>query len=90
MKLLTLVCEGPDCTRVFTQKRSNQFYCCEKCQKRAKSRRSAEQCKSTRQEIISTFGTTPRESLAAVNAKARAEGLTYGQYMHKHGYDGWF
>ena len=60
-------------------------YCCDDCRKIANGRKNPDNPQSRQGR-----GSKPKLSLAEANALARSEGLTYGQYYNKHGYDGYF
>ena len=90
---LRRICENPKCFKEFIASRGNQRYCCEACSKHvqylAKKQRDFE-ARNNPSAKYKPRGTKPRISLAEANALARAEGLSYGRYYNKYGYDGWF
>lgn len=68
-----LICDG--CGKQFTANRK-RAYCCNECRMEANGRYRKQQKKEKPK---------PKYTLAEINARARAERLTYGQYMAKYG-----
>ena len=66
------------CGEVFNRISYNQRYCSEKCKREANILRSREK---RRTEKLNAQTKTKQETLSEVAARARAAGMTYGQYM---------
>ena len=66
------------CGEVFNRISYNQRYCGEKCKREANILRSREK---RRTEKLNAQTKTKQETLSEVAARARAAGMTYGQYM---------
>ena len=71
-----------ECGLIFVKQRNNQRYCCEECKIAGRRRKSREYWRAH----YAREGQPQKKkalSLAEVNEKARAAGMTYGQYMAK-------
>ena len=72
------ICKG--CGKEFEPKKgvTYQLYCSKECRKS-----NQPYYKPLKKRKVKNLG----EDLAKINAKARAEGLSYGQYVAKYGYE---
>lgn len=61
-------------------------YCSEKCRRKYNNRLNNERLKGIYATKPIPRGKKPKYSIAQINDKARKEGLSYGEYMTKHGY----
>jgi ribosomal protein L20 len=74
------------CGSEYQTERKNTRYCCDECEKKAKKeteRRYQERKLEKARKRLKLDA--DRLSISDVNALARAEGLTYGKYLAKHG-----
>lgn len=68
--------------------RPNKKYCCAECREKARFKKKAEECKKPK--VKSEKNAVRRKnrlgslSIEQINKRARAEGLTYGQYVAKY------
>lgn len=66
-----------NCGLIFEKQNYNQRYCCDACRRKGNSRKSKERYRL--QKIAKQKNKKP--TLADINNKARAAGMTYGKYM---------
>lgn len=66
------------CGEIFNRISYNQRYCGEKCKREASILRSREK---RRTEKLNVQTKTKHDTLSEVAARARAAGMSYGQYM---------
>ena len=75
------------CGKEFVRQKGAQKFCSVRCRNESTTKRVTEYCRQYRRSKRPRKGDlSNREKLAEINQKAREEGLTYGQYMQKHGY----
>ena len=71
-----------ECGLVFVKKTYNQIYCCPACQRKGQRRKSKDYWQQYSNKAKAKKKKKP-PSLIEINQKARAAGMTYGQYMAK-------
>lgn len=71
------------CGQVFVKKTYNQIYCCPACQRKGQRRKAKEDYYQEKCSKKSKAKKKKPPSLIEINKKARAAGMTYGQYMAK-------
>lgn len=83
--------ECVECGKRFLSNRSHGKYCCEECRAAGKRKKGREAFHKY-YERQKAAGQSEKEknrmrslNLAEINALARKEGLSYGQYMARHG-----
>ena len=80
------VCNCAYCGKTFIPKNSKQKYCSVACRDKNKKKRIKENPdKYTYYRERKTRRKAKGTDLGRINEKARAEGLTYGQYVAKYG-----
>lgn len=84
--MIEIACK--ECGSVFMAKRHNASYCCDECRHKGKLKRNAksrqrrqEEEKKQREQEKKVKKRKRKSSLAVVNERARAAGMTYGKYM---------
>ena len=81
--------ECPCCGKLFLPKSGPQKYCSKECGRIALNKKSAEKSREDRfhkeQEKYLKEAKKRRKVLININAEAKKEGLTYGQYVARHG-----
>ena len=73
----------PICGSFFTG-RPNKMYCSAECRIKASGKKQNEARKKPKQKVNECKEKIKSLSIEEVNRRARAEGLTYGQYMAKY------
>ncbi len=72
------------CGNIFVG-RPNKKYCCSECRRKAQTEKKAKECKKPKEiETKKPKRKLGSLSLEQINKRARAEGLTYGQYVAKY------
>jgi len=71
-----------ECGKIFVKQTNNQRYCCEECKRIGQRRKSREYQKMNYVRKGQPKKKRP-PSLAEINQRARAAGMTYGKYMAK-------
>lgn len=71
-------CEN--CGLIFEKQHHNQHYCCDACRRQAYRRRQRERYMQQK-ELNQKSRKNRKPTLSEINQKARAAGMTYGEYM---------
>ncbi len=71
----------PVCGNLF-EGRSTKIYCCSECKCKAQTQKKLQECKKPK--TVQRKKKHSSLSLEQINKRARAEGLTYGQYVAKY------
>ena len=72
-----------ECGIIFEKQANNQRYCCEECKKIGQRRKSREYQRAKYVKKGQAEEKNKPPSLTEINQRARAAGMTYGQYMAK-------
>lgn len=79
------------CGAIFTTRSAGACYCSEACRKKSKRKQNrqylAEEQKQYQPKATIQGRSKPKLSIAEVCRRAKAEGLTYGKYVERHGID---
>ena len=62
---------------IFIKQNYNQRYCCDECRRKGNQRKARERYR----QQIAAKQKNKKPTLADINSKARAAGMTYGKYM---------
>lgn len=81
IEIIEAACE--ECGIIFDKKTNNQRYCCPECKKIGQRRKSREYYRAHYVPKGQAEEKKKPPSLTEINQKARAAGMTYGQYMAK-------
>lgn len=71
-------CEN--CGLIFEKQHHRQAYCCDACRQQGKRRKQTERYRQLK-ELNQSKRKNKKPTLADINSKARAAGMTYGKYM---------
>ena len=81
VEIIEAACE--ECGIIFDKKTNNQRYCCPECKKIGQRRKAREYYRAHYVPKGQAEEKKKPPSLTEINQKARAAGMTYGQYMAK-------
>ena len=81
--------ECPCCGKIFLPNSGSQKYCSKECSRivinQNEAEKSRERDRQKKQEEYFKEAKKRRKVLININAEAKKEGLTYGQYVARHG-----